>query len=71
MEVEAAFASVYHPQSNGAVEKVNALIFTTIKKILENQPKGKWVEELPRGVWSHNTSICKVTKLTPFKLMYG
>jgi hypothetical protein len=36
MGVEAAFASVYHPQSNGAVEKANALIFTTIKKILEN-----------------------------------
>jgi hypothetical protein len=36
MGVEAAFASVYHPQSNEAVEKVNALIFTAIKKILEN-----------------------------------
>jgi hypothetical protein len=39
---------VYHPQSNEAVEKANALIFTAIKKILENQPKGKWAEELPR-----------------------
>jgi IS30 family transposase len=34
MGVEAAFASVYHPQSNGAAEKANALIFTAIKKIL-------------------------------------
>jgi hypothetical protein len=48
--VEAAFASVYHPQSNGAVEKANTLIFTAIKKILENQLKGKWIEELPRAV---------------------
>jgi IS30 family transposase len=32
MGVEAAFASVYHPQLNGAVEKANALIFTAIKK---------------------------------------
>jgi hypothetical protein len=71
MGVEAAFASVYHPQSNGAVEKVNALIFTAIKKILENQLKGKWVEELPRAVWSHNTSICRATKSTPFMLLYG
>jgi hypothetical protein len=44
MGVEAAFASVYHPQPNGAVEKANALIFTAIKKILENQPKGKWAK---------------------------
>jgi hypothetical protein len=33
MGVEAAFASVYHPQSNRAMEKVNALIFTAIKRI--------------------------------------
>jgi hypothetical protein len=71
MGVEAAFVSVYHPQSNGAVDKVNALIFTSIKKILEDQPKGKWAEELPRAVWIHNTSICRVTKFTPFKLLYG
>jgi hypothetical protein len=53
------------------VEKVNALIFTTIKKILENQSKGKWAEELPRAIWSHNTFVCKTTKFTPFKLLYG
>jgi IS30 family transposase len=65
MGVEAAFTSGYHPQSNGAVEKANTLIFTVIKKILENQSKGKWVAGLPRGVWSHNTSICRATKFTP------
>jgi transposase InsO family protein len=36
MGVEAAFTSVYHPQSNGGVKKANTLIFTSIKKILEN-----------------------------------
>jgi transposase InsO family protein len=50
MGVEAAFASVDHPQSNGAVEKENTLIFTSIKKILENQSKVKWIEELSRAV---------------------
>jgi transposase InsO family protein len=40
MGTEAAFASVYHPQSNGAVERANTLIFTSIKKCLENQKKG-------------------------------
>jgi hypothetical protein len=46
------------------------LIFTAIKKILENQSKGKWVEDLPRAVWSHNTSVCIAMKFTPFKLLY-
>jgi hypothetical protein len=43
------------------VEKANTLIFKDIKKILEDQPKGKWVEELLRAVWSHNTSVMKFT----------
>jgi hypothetical protein len=47
------------------------LIFSTIKKILEDQLKGRWAEELPRAVWSHNTSICRSTNFTRFKLLYG
>jgi hypothetical protein len=46
MGVEATSALLYHPQYNGAVKKANALIFTAIMKILEDQPKGKWAEEL-------------------------
>jgi hypothetical protein len=30
----AKFSSVYHPQSNGAVERANGLIFSEIKKCL-------------------------------------
>jgi hypothetical protein len=36
-----AFASVYHPHSNGAVKRANSLIFKAIKKILESKKKGK------------------------------
>jgi hypothetical protein len=32
---------MYHPQSNGAVERANSLIFKAIKKILEGGKKGK------------------------------
>jgi hypothetical protein len=48
--MKVAFTSVYHPQSNGAVERVNALIFEAIKKILEGKKKGKWVKVMPRVV---------------------
>jgi hypothetical protein len=30
----AKFSSVYHPQSNGVVERANGLIFLGIKKML-------------------------------------
>jgi len=29
------------------------------------------VDELPKVIWSHNTTESKATKFTPFKLLYG
>jgi hypothetical protein len=69
--MKVAFVSVYHPQSNGAVERANTLIFEAIKKILEGEKKCKWVEVMPTAIWSHNTIVCRATNFTPFWLMYG
>ena len=66
-----AFASVYHPQSNGMVERANGIIFTGIKKNITELLKGKWAYELPRVIWSHNTTESRATKFTPFKVLYG
>ena len=65
------FASVYHPQSNSMVERANGIIFTGIKKNLTELLKGKWAYELPRVIWSHNTTESRATKFTPFKVLYG
>jgi hypothetical protein len=62
---------VYHPQSNRAVERDNGHIFLAIKKFLFEQKKGKWVDELSRVIWSHNTTESRTTKFTPFRLLYG
>jgi hypothetical protein len=42
-----------------------------MKKILEGEKKGKWVEVMPVVVWSHNTIVCRATNYTTFHLMYG
>jgi hypothetical protein len=65
------FASVYHPQSNGAVERANALIFEAIKKILKGEKKGKWTEVMPRALWSHNTTVSIAINFIPFRLLFG
>ena len=65
-----AFALVYHPESNGAVERANRVIFSAISKTLFNLRKGKWVEELPKVLWSHNIIASRTTGFTPFKLLY-
>jgi transposase InsO family protein len=57
LRTQAKFSSVYHPQSNGAVERANDLIFSGIKKCLFDQKKGKWTDELPKVIWSHNTTV--------------
>jgi hypothetical protein len=65
------FASVYHPQSNGIVERANGKIFTAIKKRLLNDKKGKWADRLSEVVWDLNTIECQATGFTPFCLLYG
>jgi hypothetical protein len=65
------FASVYHPQSNGVVERANGKIFSAIKKRLLDDKKGKWVDQLPKVIWALNTIESRAIGFTPFYLMYG
>jgi hypothetical protein len=71
LRMKVAFASIYHPQSNGAVESANALILEAIKKILEGEKKGKSNEVMPRAVWSHNTTVSRARNFNPFQLLFG
>jgi hypothetical protein len=65
------FASVRHPKSNGLVERANDIITTRIMKLIFNQPRGKWPDELIKVVWSHNITISRSTGFTPLKLLFG
>jgi hypothetical protein len=67
----AKFSSVYHPQSNGAVERANNLIFSGIKRCLFDQKKGKSADELLKVIWSHNTTVSRAMGFTPFRLRFG
>jgi hypothetical protein len=39
-------------------------------KLIFNQPREKWPDELIKVVWSHNTTISRSTGFTPFKLLF-
>jgi hypothetical protein len=43
---------------------------TGIMKLIFNQPRGKWLDELIKVVWSHNTTVSRSTGFTPFKLLF-
>jgi hypothetical protein len=53
------------------VERANGKIFTAIKKMLLDDKKGKWADLLPEAVWALNTTECRATGFTPFRLLYG
>jgi hypothetical protein len=42
------------------VERANGIIITGIMKSIFNQLKGKWLDELIKVVWSHNTTASVV-----------
>jgi hypothetical protein len=44
---------------------------TGITKLIFNQPRGKWPDELIKVVWSHNTTVSRSIGFTPFKLLFG
>jgi hypothetical protein len=44
---------------------------TGIMKLIFNQPREKWPDELIKVVWSHNTTVSRSTGFTPFKLLFG
>ena len=56
---------------NGLVERANGIIMTGIMKLIFNQPRGKWPDQLIKVIWSHNTTISRSTGFTPFKLLFG
>jgi hypothetical protein len=53
------------------VERANGKIFTTIKKMVLDDTKGKCAVLLPEAVWELNTTECRATEFTPFRLLYG
>jgi hypothetical protein len=65
------FASVRHLESNGLIERANDIIMTGIMKLIFNQPRGKWPDELIKVVWSHNMTVSRSTGFTPFKFLFG
>lgn len=53
------------------MEEANGIIFTSIKKNITDLPSSRWAEELPRVIWSHNTSVSRATNFSPFRLLYS
>ena len=66
-----SFTSTYHPQTNGANEKVNDTIVKGIRLALQDSPRKEWTTVLKDVVQNYNNTIHENTGFTPSYLMFG
>jgi hypothetical protein len=45
--------------------------FSQLSKRCSSTKKSKWADLLPEAVWALNTTECRATGFTPFRLLYG
>jgi hypothetical protein len=64
------YSCVYHPQTNGMVERFNATFVPQIAK-LQDRENNNWDEFLSPVVFAYNTGIHATTGYSPFQLQYG
>eukprot|EP00842_Homolaphlyctis_polyrhiza_P001530 jgi/Hompol1/2378/HPOL_005977-RA len=63
-------SSPYHPQSNGAVERMHSTLGTVITKLCAGN-SARWEEVLPRALFALRVRKHTVTGRSPFYLLYG
>ena len=61
--------SLYHPQVNGLVERLNCTTTDRLQTTIENQDD--WVSALPTIAWVHRSSIHSSTNYEPLRLLIG
>ena len=67
-QVEKMRTSPGHPAGNGQVERMNATLIHTIRKMEE---KEEWTDHLATVMYTYNATRSAVTGYSPFYLMFG
>ena len=62
---------VYHPESNGMVERMNRTLQDAIAKSLQGSDGRDWNAAVSTAVFAHNVTVHSRTNISPFALFFG
>ena len=70
MNTKLNFSTVYHPQTDGQIERTNQVLEDTLRACAL-QHGGSWDKSLPYAEFSYNNIYQANLKMSPFEALYG
>lgn len=68
--IKSALSTPYHPQTDGATERVNQEIEQYLRAYCNND-QTNWVKLIPKAAYAHNVRIHSITHQSPYQLLHG
>jgi hypothetical protein len=63
-------SSIYHPQTNGMAEKINGVIVSSLKAMVQEN-KTQWDTMLPAALYAYRTKVHSTLKISPYEALFG